>query len=159
MSLRVVFLDFDGVLNSEETVVPPGSELWSAAQLDPILVGRLDRLVQRAEAQVVISSSWRKIHAVDILEQQLRSRGFSGSILGVTPKLYRGADGEPVVRGHEIASWLGANPGVEGYALLDDDESFLPEQEPHLVRTDPRWGLTENDVERATLCLARGRGC
>jgi hypothetical protein len=155
MKLRVVFLDFDGVLNADTTEVPAGSELWSAAQLDSCLVARLDRLIHHADARVVISSSWRKIHDTEALAGLLASRGFTGRILGVTPALHRSADGIPVVRGHEIARWLDAHPDVEGYAILDDDELFLPHQEPHLVRTDASCGLTEADVARAIACLHR----
>ncbi|RYE89598.1 MAG: hypothetical protein EOO75_11555, partial [Myxococcales bacterium] len=128
MSLRVLFLDFDGVLNADTTTVPPSTPLWSAAQLDPLLVARLDRLVHRADARVVISSSWRKIHDAATLASQLASRGFSGRVLDVTPNLYRSADGIPVVRGDEIAHWLDAHTDVESYAILDDDELFLPHQ-------------------------------
>ena len=58
--MRVVFLDFDGVLNTDtEEGFSADGELWSAAWLEPVLVMRLSELCARADASVVISSSWR----------------------------------------------------------------------------------------------------
>lgn len=151
--MRVLFVDFDGVLNSDHTPVPSGAALWSAEQLDPALVRRLELLVAAARASIVVSSSWRLMHPPEALAGMLRMLGFSGIFAGVTPALYRTPQGEFMTRGHEVRAWLLEHPEVERYAILDDAEQFLPEQEPFLVRTDASRGLSESDAARALALL------
>lgn len=58
--MRIIFLDFDGVLNADTAEADESSELWTASWLDTVMVGRLARLVESTGASIVISSSWRQ---------------------------------------------------------------------------------------------------
>jgi hypothetical protein len=51
-------------------------------------------------------------------------------------------------RGYEIKEWLTAHgKGVESYAILDDEQEMLPEQQSHFVQTNPAVGITEEDAD------------
>lgn len=136
--LRIVFLDFDGVL------------AVGGSGLDAALVARLNRLVATAGAAVVVSSSWRRGTDVLDLATALRSAGFVGTVVGATPTVPN------LDRGYEIQAWLNdtADAGceVESFVILDDDDD-MAHLRPRLVQTNPDAGLSDGDVERAVRML------
>lgn len=139
----IVFLDIDGVLNGE--YVSGGESLTTA------LIKRLNRIVIPTLAEVVLSSSWRKLYRVSDVEDQLRNRGYEGRLDGVTPAL-----GGP--RGGNIASYLRDYPAryIRGYGsvvILDDSSDIAPLEHRH-VKTDVRFGLREQDVDAALKIIA-----
>jgi HAD domain in Swiss Army Knife RNA repair proteins len=156
--MRVVFLDIDGVLNSDrffaEHPWPDGASWWSAAAIDPAAVQRVNALVAQTDAVVVLSSSWRKRASLDELNELLASRGLARPVIDVTPRLYRSVDGLRLTRGDEILAWLAAwsGPMVEAFVALEDEEA-LGAVEPRCVRVDSLVGLTAGDVERASRML------
>lgn len=145
--MKVVFLDFDGVLNSAEFFRrDPGP----FDRLDPLAVARLNTIVRRSGAKVIISSSWRLQRPVEKLSYLLSQLGFLGEIAGYTPDLsssVRIADGCSV-RCLEIRSWLerSAEP-VTRFVVLDDAE--LDELAPRLVKTTFGRGLQDEHVDEA----------
>ncbi len=151
--MKVIFLDFDGVLNRETDEAPAVDELWTEAWLDAVLVRRLANMVTRTGAHVVVSSSWRLRRSATELERILARAGCACRIVDVTPRLARGECAESEVRGREIARWLEEHPEVSAYVALDDEPSLGPVAERH-VRTDPEVGLSGEDVERACAILA-----
>lgn len=156
----VVFLDIDGVLNSEQymrskkgTVYAegfqyPGLEWW-ADGLDPEAMERLNRLVEQTGAEIVVSSTWRLGGDVGWLQQLLEIKGFRGQVVGVTPHY---GDGP---RSREITAWVNRF-GPERYVVLDDDsDAEIPGK---TVRTSSRCGLTDEDVDKAVGILGeKGR--
>jgi len=153
--MRVVFLDFDGVLNAETSEVDDSVEMWSASWLDRAMVQRLARLVERAGARVVVSSSWRQRRTIAELQEILGVHGFAVAILDVTPRHTRPAEGERLVREGEISAWLAAHPEVTSFVILDDDQEFGTLSHAH-VQTDSRVGITDADVARACAILTGG---
>ena len=142
-STKVIFLDIDGVLNSEEGFERNKGTNWN--MLDPILVERFNRLVEETGAKVVLSSSWRL--DTDWYEKMLKG-GLKCTFLGRTPRMPRpvGTSAEYAERGKEILEWLSINPyGVSAYAIIDDDPDFLPDQP--LFRTSFKTGLTDEICE------------
>ena len=87
--MRIIFLDFDGVLNSTPFLSANLGKGWKSAgeaeALDPANVERLERLVRETAAAVVISSSWRHGRNLPSLCAILASRGFTGRVIGKTP--------------------------------------------------------------------------
>lgn len=154
MNNRVLFLDIDGVLNSAEWFARMNCDALSrdpiSNMLDPECVARLNGLLDKCGASVVVSSSWRIIHSVDAIESALKEVGFVGKIIGSTPK-YLGC------RGAEIAKrlWVEGR-GAENICILDDDAD-MAHLEPSLVRTSWSVGLTDADCAKA-LALFEGRG-
>ncbi len=149
--MKVVFLDFDGVLNSLGFFQREHGPL---DRLDPAAVQRLDLLVRRAGAKVVVSSSWRVGRTLDALRQLLAQAGYDGEVVGCTPDLGSRvyvADGS-ALRSLEIRAWLDAQTEpVEAYVVLDD--GALDELAPCFVRTTFATGLCDEHVEEALAIL------
>jgi len=152
LQLKVVFLDFDGVLNSAEytstlnpdALYPKLSTEWWAHGLDPKAIERLNVLLERTGAKVVVSSSWRINTTVEWLREVLESRGFRGKVIGMTEH-YSGA-----ARCEEISAWLQGRP-VKSFVIFDDDEDASIEG--HFIRTDFEVGLTPEHVDQAVAIL------
>ena len=161
--MRVLFLDIDGVLNSDDflTLAHAASGLsvtkfradpWR--HLDPVLVARLNRVVATTGAVVILSSDWRKAPrnpGVDGTQAALDRVGATFHLAGATPvlpgKTWRGA-----CRGDECQAWLDAHPAVTAWAAVDDRDDFgaWPSR---LVQTDPMVGLTDADADRLIALL------
>jgi hypothetical protein len=131
-----LFLDVDGVLN---TYASMGLE----EQLDERCVANLLRIIEEANPDVVLSSTWRfhQKYAMRVW----RKVGYVGAS---TPRLDKG------VRGHEIASYLSIHPGRK-YVIVDDDSDMLPEQLPFFVQTAFATGL-DDEATAKILSLYKG---
>jgi hypothetical protein len=154
--MRIVFLDFDGVLNSralvERSATPyaPGIEL-----LADDAVARVERLCVDAGASIVVSSTWRLTFDRAALQEMLRAKGLATTtILDITPMIphKRG-------RGQEIQLWLDTAPRargfpVEGLVILDDEPDML-HLTPWLVLSSFETGLTDAHVALAMSVLTR----
>jgi hypothetical protein len=152
MTGKILFLDFDGVLNSTRWsglrpirgLLPPelATQALEEERLDPMCVDRLQRLVRETGVHIVVTSTWRQKMSVSEMISMFALYGFiDAPIIGVTPDLRASANR---TRGIEVAEWLEANQLTSiPYVCLDDDADFigLP-----LVQTDPDLGLQEADV-------------
>lgn len=154
--MKVLFLDIDGVLNSDALTERVGlcgcRDIACPKHLDVGAVRHLDAIVRRTNARVVISSTWRKQFAMRDIVDSLRRLGFSGVVVGQTPALpSRRPDGSERVRGDEIAAWVAA-VDVEAFAILDDNDDMGPVRD-RLIHIDPASGLQPEHVERAVAML------
>lgn len=145
---KVLFLDFDGVLNGPAPYVK--APKWARERhpfiwVNDYLVGRLARVFETVkDASIVVSSTWRKTFEVAELQRILNEEcpGLGRLVIGRTPVF------QHAVRGVEIQSWLTNNPHVRRYVIVDDDSDMLPSQEPFFVQTEFSSGLTEANVAR-----------
>ena len=157
MQTPIVFLDIDGVLNSTRWYAQlasdrprdaaTGESEILAGLIDPACVACLNRLLEQTGASVVVSSSWRKTHALDEIAMMLSARGFRGQIIGATPS------NETMSRGLEIAAWLTEHTDNNlAYVVLDDEnaEGLLPEA---VICTSEETGLTDVEVLQAVRVL------
>lgn len=173
--MNVVFLDVDGVLNSEsyalkleerhralghEDPARPKRETTCDCfklyhQIDRDAVARVNRLVAVTASKIVISSSWRKRFDPPELERILVEHGLVAEIIGVTPDghvspemlIVYGAL-ERMYRGYEIDFWLRKHPEVDRFVILDDG-SDMAMHKNRLVQTDCEEGLLDDHVELA----------
>ena len=157
--MKLVFLDIDGVLNSDAWFARSPPLDWGLDHLDPEAVARVDRLASATAARIVISSAWRLVYPLDELRAMLAAKGLRAPIIDRTPEIP--ADfAEGRVRAKEIARWLGAQAlrargqegAVESFVILDDLENFGP-LERFCVRTQFASGLLDEHVIRATALL------
>lgn len=146
----VLFLDLDGVIGAGRVWAQNESKRWTcpAGWLDPALIARLNRLVRRTGASVVLSTSWRRYLEREAVAGILRACGFTGRVIGATEVMGEGIER----RHHEVERWLLDHPGVERWAALDDCEIDLPVE--HFVRTHAVHGLTDADCDRVAAILA-----
>lgn len=166
--MKIIFLDFDGVLNSHAYMtdraknggwdrVPDGEQYqpknpahWTG-MVDPQAVKRLNTLLKETGAKIVISSSWRHAHPhpTGRMQKILDLSGMvGGEVVGETPVMVG-------PRSHEIASWLAANPYASKFVILDDGSSAGEGMAKWFVHTDLAVGLTDADVKKAINILGR----
>ncbi len=163
--MKIVFLDVDGVLNSERFFTRTQPRRWGLDHLDPVAVERAQRIVAATGARVVISSTWRLVYPLDELREMLAAKGLRAPVLDRTPER-AGVLADGLVRASEIASWLDANAAraqrgeadaVERFVILDDLDGF-GSLDRFLVRTRFEEGLEEAHVGRAVSLLASTPG-
>ena len=154
--MNVLFLDVDGVLNSDSWFSGPTNRDFPHGHLDPAAVARLASIVVHPSVHVVLSSTWRRVMPLFELEALLLTKVDAfpmRKFLGVTPRI----NGAP--RGLEIQAWLDSwdmNPDgddIDEIVILDDEPDML-HLVPRLVRTDSAVGLTDADVVKVK-CLLR----
>lgn len=164
MSLKVLFLDFNGVLDCYEQYrgLPKPDDILLVRQaayfkeylptFDPAAVARVAEIVKRTDARIVVSSTLRLFNTLADMREMLNDSGYPGKcpIIGKTPQGFGG------IRGYEIHAWLlqarrrGWN--VESFCILDDDDDMVHLM-PRLVQTSKTHGLQQQDVERAVTLL------
>lgn len=135
--LKVVFLDFDGVVSTQN----------SGWNIDPAKVALIDRLCQETGAQIVVSSSWRIGETPESLQKIL---GCQSPVIGLTPW-----PRNDVVRGDEIRAWLKSHGrDVEAYVILDDETDAGHGHDGHFVwvKAEPD-GFNESHLALCTQVL------
>ena len=150
----VLFLDFDGVLNSHRWLRISLAERQKRSNhylIDPVAVALLDRVVLASRCWVVFSSTWRLQYDLDDLRELLRRCGMSSAdrIIGTTPDNSALSDGFIYTaegRGKEINRWREENNHVGVFAILDDDGDMEPVQDA-LIQTSFDDGLLEKHVD------------
>lgn len=156
--MKYIFLDFDGVLNTEKHQAFLRSNGLNTCDqygpiFDPDAVEYLSDILSRVpDAKIVIISSW-KFEGEDRMFQLWKDRNLPGELLGITPTmipmcmddLYAG-------KGREIKSWL-ANHPTSNYVILDDVPDFLSEQMSHYIEINPIVGITPEVVDAAVNTL------
>lgn len=154
MNQPIVFLDFDGVLNTEQSQArltvdgKPTKDTWGPL-FDPHAVKNLRQILDEMDAQIVISSSWRYVHSLDSLRTMWVMRDLPGEILDT---LACGAT--YISRGEEIECWLERNDRPD-YVIIDDLDAFSLAQRDHYVETNPIVGITEADAQKAIEILRK----
>lgn len=148
--MKIIFLDFDGVLNSHKWIEAnqhlfESGQLFMHKHLDHDAVARVDKICRETGAKVVISSTWRRFNTLPQLQAILKRHGFTGEVISTTPIL-----GGP--RGNEIARWLRAAGPVESFVIIDDD-SDMADLMDRLVRTTFDTGLQDEHVDTAISLL------
>lgn len=146
--MKVLYLDFDGVVNDESddyrqrwARVDRG-EASEAILLQPHLVARVERICQATGAVIVISSMWRKWHALNELVAMLRQQGLEKTeVVGTIGPLYFSESDSPQSRSSKIHSDVRRRSPSRALAL--DDMPLLPAGRWGFIQTDPVVGLTE----------------
>lgn len=145
--MDIIFLDFDGVLNSAESHFlneDLKKHIWGIDSRNVIF---LNELVKDSGASIVVSSSWRLMGTLNELQAILEKHGLMKDVvIGVTDDL-RG------YRGEEIQKWLDEHPEVTNYVILDDSSDMLPSQIEHFVRTSNVSGFSLTHLRAAAEIL------
>lgn len=152
--MKVVFLDFDYVLNTVEWLegvqsVPYGSARFpdNGAMLDPTKIALVQQICRRTGAVVVLSTAWRTTDNMEELRGYLRRGGLEAAVIDRTPRCFSGH------RGREIEQWIEENVDDRDtfkFVILDDRDDMEPNVD-RLVQTSPYGdeGLLPEHVERA----------
>ena len=152
---RIIFLDFDGVLNTEyyQGLLQFQGKQWQdqyGAFFDPRAVRQLKRVIDTTGADIVVESSWKYL-GLEAMQELWRVRDLPGRVIDITPSLTGNAS-----KGEGISSWLSeyATPDTR-YVIIDDEYVVLDSQIPYFILTNPYEGLTEEQANRAISILHR----
>lgn len=163
----LLFLDIDGVMNSEQFYNKHGKEAffkWKrenrdiyGAPFDPTSKALLNKLIEKHNIDIVISSSWRT--TLEEMQSMWKERGMSGKVIGITPRLQsrvRGSEIKEYLReihafGHFNWGWWESNAffdtfnfcDIDNYVIVDDDSDMLFEQRNHFVKTTSKEGFNK----------------
>lgn len=150
--MKVLFLDFDGVLNTEQSYFywkqhkEPERRVKTdihAERFCPIAISNLNYLCQQvADVRIVISSSWRNYFPLDVIKELLQEDGFAYTerIIDKTDrcmiKLGRSS------RADEIKEWLenyektGSDDLVTDWIAVDDHSHNIEDDRLYLVNQE-----------------------
>lgn len=142
---KLLFLDIDGVLNSEDWLYRSGMTFSSNRldHLDPQACRLLNDVLEQTSCGLILSSSWRYICTPSQVQTLLHKRGCAkAQFYGHTPRLGDQDDR----RGKEIAKWLEVTQWQGTFAIVDDGDD-MGELRPRLVRTKWSTGLTRTEAQ------------
>ena len=159
---KVIFLDVDGVLNCATSKSSCYDTVCGVVTgIDSDKVKRLAKIVEATGAEIVLSSDWKdgwskyytssKPSHAKYLDNHLYKKGRL-TIKDKTPNTNKGS----WFRGEEILAYLRSHKDVENYVILDDtffEDFSIKEISEHLVLTEYKVGLTDDDVEKAIKIL------
>ena len=86
---KIVFLDIDGVLNTEhyQGLLQYQGKSWQdeyGAFFDPNAVKQLKRIIDATGADIVVESSWKYL-GLDAMKELWKVRSLPGKIIDITP--------------------------------------------------------------------------
>lgn len=153
--MKVIFLDIDGVLNTNTTK----KSYKKLRGVEKSLLGRMRHIVARTQAKIILTSAWG-IHfddqmiPVDDYGNYLYRKFWERSIW-----MHGKLNSANECRGKAIRKYLTANKGkISDWIVIDDTEFADYDEEmkrKHLVLVDGNSGLTE----RATMEAIKLLGC
>ena len=164
MSDNVVFLEIDGVLNSDSyffkryrnTIGLRMIDIFNLDEDDELVLSKLididlDALERAIEitnstnSKAVITSSWKELECYDKIKKHLINLGLP--IVNKTLTDYNN-------RGKGIKEYL-KNNNVDRYIIIDDGDfsDYDDELKSHLIRTSFNDGLSDEHVKKAIKLL------
>lgn len=144
----LIFLDIDGVLNSTHYSLSNRSGKSKIRWIDPNAVEILNDIIFHTQAEVVLSSTWRKMYSIEKMREMMREVWFIWEIISYTPVLKAN---HRVHRWAEIEQWLFENwyeSIFRRYVILDDDSDMLYNQKENFFLCDHHYWLTRNVAYR-----------
>lgn len=154
MLLKVIFLDLDGVLNTDDFL---HQCIHTDDGIDPKLITILNRIIKDTNTKIVISSDWRHGKTMAQLQAILDKFGFVGDIVGMT-------DDNDKSRWSQIVDWMD-NIEVDDFVILDDMDvmshvvnmpTFKRLADKHFFRTNKDIGLTDEIADRIIMHMNVG---
>lgn len=147
MKKKIIFLDFDGVM---ETVFQLPLEDAMKVQYDkygPMFdeecINNLRLIISAANAEIVVASSWKLNLSLKDLQYMWQSIHLPGIVIDSTPNIN-------FMNDTEIDSWLYQHEGeVDDYVILDDmtADNFTQAQQSHFFHVNPSVGLNREIAE------------
>lgn len=156
---KYLFLDIDGVLNSEDwNKYYQENNLKYHPEIDPDIdtraIKRINKLINVTSSKIILSSSWRFYLSETI--HRLRNSGLEYPISDIIQGEeyiydFNNTSNHPT-RGDLIEIFLKEHP-CDNYVILDDINDMTEKQQTHLVQTDFEHGFTEEDLTKTIRIL------
>ena len=163
--MKVIFLDIDGVLNSNFWNDTHQREISDGTLIDEEKVMLFGQLIRNTNAKVILHSGWKfwldsevkpLCREAEHLISMLKKEGIK--VDGVTPDYtteeIRKSKKFSLVKASEILAWVSQHDNVEKWIVIDDLDLHNEEIRKHQILTDASIGLTaENICEAERLLL------
>jgi len=140
--MKILFLDFDGVLHPSSLGSDP---LFSKASL-------LSMALYDVDLPIVISSSWRFTHSIKELKGKLPSE-IAKKIIDVTGPAVIGKH----PRYNEIINYLANQKDITDWRALDDSYWEFPSPCPQLIRCNSNTGINIREINAITDWLIKSQ--
>lgn len=157
--MNIIFLDIDGVLNTERYIVYQVDNKITNGydaqfNFDPKAMSNLREIVTKSNAKIVISSTWR-------MNRDYKNDQYWNAIFDNFSKYHIPAeiiDSTPILhteRGNEIKKWLqdNKNLNIENFVILDDDSDMCEFTKTNLAKCSWKDGLSESAKIKALQIL------
>ena len=147
--MKIIFLDFDGVICTHDSIlnaqriIKEDKKLYDSESIVSVLVENLNKVIEQTGAVVVITSDWRYSYSVDEMAAFLKNKGFIGQVFDVIPKSKNDN------RGEEIRTWINDFYCIiRGFIILDDEISDIFSVFPdNYIQTDMIKGFHEGLIQ------------
>lgn len=144
-TVNIIFLDIDGVLNSEYFYKVSPHYTWDL--LNPYSVKLLNELSDKYNAKIVLISTWVKTYGIKTIKEVFVKNQLRVKVVG-------SIDISAVNKGEGIKEYLKNlkyNLKNVRYIVIDDEEVYPR----NLVKTNPEYGLTEIEYKQADRYLSK----
>lgn len=161
---NIIFLDIDGVLNSDKWRYEHEKEIKEGILIDAEKIHLLGQLVENTDAKIVLHSGWKFWFDMEMMPLRkeagiflrlLREEGIY--IEDCTPDLtteeIRETKKFSLVKADEILKWLSEHTEVKNWVVLDDLDLNHIEIAKHQIRTNGSIGLTWENIIQAEKML------
>lgn len=161
---NVIFLDIDGVLNSNFWNDSHQKEISDGTLIDTEKIRLLAKLVRKTNSKIILHSGWKFWFDSNLRPTRKESENLSRllqqegiMINGMTPDFsteeIRKSKKFSLVKASEILAWLADHKEVDKWIVIDDLDLHNPEIEMHQIKTDSSIGLTIEDIQKAEKLL------
>ena len=145
MNSRILFLDYDGVVNTPMWNAKGTKVSYGFPQDGKVnnfqAVQWVSAFCRKCKFDLVVTSSWReeKNYLECLTSGGLRKNIVIAGALSID---------ETKSRGELIHDYLLSHPEIKYYLIADDEKDLLPEQLPHLIETNASYGFLEPEYNR-----------
>jgi hypothetical protein len=145
--MKVIFLDFDGVLNNENN-----SEYHNMFSHNNFI--NLKKIIDNTDSYICLTTSHRNRQlSLLMFEKVCNIFGINNRVIGKTDENSELSSiaQNSILRVNEINDWLQnpSNNNLEKWVILDDMDMNIN----NFVRTNYKYGLTDDDANKAILIL------
>ncbi len=162
--MKVIFLDIDGVLNSNFWNDTHKREISDGTLIDEDKVMMLGQLIRNTNATVILHSGWRFWFDRDVKPLRREAERLIEmfekediKIDGVTPdhttEEIRKSKKFSLVKASEILAWISQHDNIENWIVIDDLDLHNEEVRKHQIFTDAKIGLTVENICEAERSL------
>ena len=145
MKSRVLFLDYDGVVN---TLIwnDKGTKVSYNFPKDNKVnnfqaVQWVSEFCLKCKYDIVVTSSWRE----DRNYKECLINGGLKKGIEITGSLPINPE---KTRGELIQEYINSHPEIKYYIIVDDETDILPEQTNHFVKVNPSYGFNEPEYKK-----------
>lgn len=151
--MKVLFLDFDGVLNTF-AYADHSAHIMKPLCFCDTNMQNLNSIIEKTNAKIVLTTSHRTMpESIKKFTEECEQRGWGDIVIGTTPDFYRPYMREytGAMRTAEIRDYINNHKEIDSWAIVDDADVNLA----NFVQTECSVGLTSERANQLINILNR----